>query len=304
MKSKLLPALIAAIGLGAVAAPAQAGVIASSYMAVSNLILLEQTAPNTYVPVDPDPAVGGVNIIGGSRNGQLTATLNGTTVSTSNSVGATATLDLARLDIGAGNPAGQNDSSTVLTQGLGNFASGDLSISGTALGPGATGMTRADASVLGPDNTATSGALITNNVLGLLTFTVTGTKTLGFSFDWTALALAEISNDLLGAGFSTADSSTNFSISVQKQGGALNTIETLACQATAFNVAGANSFANTCGQQGELTNFLTLDSGLYTVQITTKSSANVQAIPEPSSIALAGLGLLGIGASLRRRKQA
>lgn len=304
MKSKLLPALIAAIGLGAVAAPAQAGVIASSYMAVSNLILLEQTAPNTYVAVDPDPAVGGVNIIGGSRNGQLTATLNGTTVSTSNSVGATATLDLPRLDVGAGNPTGQNDVSTVLTQGLGNFASGDLAIAGTALGPGANGFTRADASVLGPDNTATSGALITNNVLGLLTFTVTGTKTLGFSFDWTALALVDISNNLLGAGFSTADSSTNFSISVQKQGGALNVIESLACQATAFNIPGVNSFTNNCGQQGELTNFLTLDSGLYTVQITTKSSANVQAIPEPSSIALAGLGLLGIGASLRRRKQA
>lgn len=296
MKSKLLTALIAAIGLGAVAAPAQAGVIASSYLGINNFLLLQSVNGQLQAPT-------GVSVINDNRNGQLTTTLNGVVVAPpAGSGSATTPLQMPMVQNGSGDNTGQDDTSTVLVQGLGNFAAADLYIAGSAIGLGANGMTRSDASVLGGTNSATSGATITNNILATLTFSLGSTETLGFSFDYVGRALADITSDLFGTD-AAANSNSTFSILVQGTGGVNATIEQLSCQATAFAFAGANSFNNVCSGSA-LTDFLTLNAGTYIVQITQASSAHVQAVPEPSSIALAGLGLLGIGASLRRRKQA
>lgn len=305
MKHKLLAIAIAAAASLMAPLSANAGVVGIADM---NVTALGFTTPP-----------GGLSLLieNESRTGTASANYNGVVAggATANSLTG---FGAAVIDVGYrcagqcataaglynGSMGGlENATNHIGTPGAANYALGDMFISGSALGGSISGQTRANAVSTGPTNSGGANATILNSGVVSGSFTVGTTFTSSLTMGVDAYLQAWV--DPLSAGVSrTASAAYGWNILITDAIG--NVI--LDWDPTELNKGFTSSDAagnglKTYSYAGALSSAVaTFTKGVkYDFTINQSSNATVRDVPEPASIALIGIALLGAGAVTRRR---
>ena len=291
---------------------AQASTVAIADLNIFTLGLFSGTTPFTA-------ANGTLTINTEARTGTAAASFNGVSAvgiglssDSTNTVGGA--LDIKNRcagDCGAGTLAlyaggggfENNTTTHIGTPGTRNFALGDMNISGSTLGGGIQGLTRANASTTGATNKGNGNATILNSAAVVGSFTVGTTFTGRIGVAANAYIQSFVDSILPTKGSATAGYGWNLSIASSDT----------AFVDLFFRPANLNkAFSSTKMAENNLfSNASTLDfsedrtfvSGTtYNFTINQSSNATASEIPEPVSLALVGLGLLAAGVARRSKK--
>ncbi len=195
-----------------------------------------------------------------------------------------------------------------------DFASSDALVDLT--GQGAHAQSRADIALYNDTSgiLSTSGSSISNTISADITFDLAEAGEVSISFDWMSELIAQISADWLAPWFNSevsVDYSLSFSIDGIELADCFADIESQDC-ANYFalggaGVSGSDSAKNEAGQKtttayAHKSTALNLDAGTYTLSVAHVTNAKASHIPEPTTLAVFGLGLLGLAGAARRRK--
>jgi len=197
----------------------------------------------------------------------------------------------------------ENATNHIGTPGTANYALGDMFISGSALGGSISGQTRANAVSTGPTNFGGANATILNSGVVSGSFTVGTTFTSSLTMGVDAYLQAWV--DPLSAGVArTASAGYGWNILITDAiGNVVLDWDPIELNKGFTSSDAAGNALKTYSYAGALSSAVaTFTKGVkYDFTINQSSNATVRDIPEPASIALIGIALLGAGAVTRRR---
>lgn len=298
---------------------AVAAMAVASMSANADVLAMSDLTINSFFVVDRSgaPVTTGITIQSETRRASDTVTYNGVTdfaTASSTTLGVTvdprsscagpACLAVGAPPIGIGYlPA--NDSTTHVKTVTSNYAFGDAFLAGSALSgdAGANAITRADTQSNELNVLADANASVQNGVTTLTTFAVGTTQDLAFALTYNAFVKAFVDTGLL----QQATAGNTWALT-------LSSLSDILFQTFTFNPAELNVgfTSNTPGnnqefeQSGFLTsNFFTVRAGnSYSLRIQQDSQSIIsqqQSIPEPGTLLLTALALIGLGASTLKR---
>ncbi len=303
-------AVAAALGVGA-AGSAQAGVIAQSVLSIFGLTF---NNPDSSVV-----SVGQFSALIFNDSSDITATLNGVSSNSSINSSVFGIMDLPHTFVGAGAGFGQNNYTHNIAQTL-NVARGDTLLAGSPLAGtpvpvGAVARSLAEAQV-SPDASGSTQSNI--GLIATFQFALAASQTVGINFTGLLHLIASLTPDMAIGSNAQASSAWTFEISDGagtvfewtpngQAGGIVGGTEVSdpcdLTQTAAAQLPGQTSVRDCTGAFSAVTGLLTAGT-FYTLNIRHDTTADARAIPEPSVLALLGLGLFGVVAGLRRsRKQ-
>jgi len=303
--------LLAASAL-TVASFANAGVIASSYLEVNNFSLNGVSSSDLTF------------LAPGSREGNTSAQINtGTNLTDGDADSASALGDVDALlacvgdcsVIGLDTPAAENAGAvhwaTGLTNDL-NYSYSDQVVAGNALDGSSTGFTLAESSLSQvPQGNASSNGNIFNEFEAIFRFGGSTNANVNFTLDYVLDMASVLTPDVAFNDYLTATTTafanftvtlTNIGTTAKQQWNIVD--ETLSGRDGAmFNTIfpGSNEKYVNKSENFNSGDFLLEANNAYTLNISQTTTSNVSLVPEPTSIAIFGLGLLGLAGAARRR---
>lgn len=309
-KTLIALAITAALGMSGAA---NAGVLASSTFSITNFLLSDASTGTTLNAFDFASLVA-------NNNANISSNLAGAALAGGAfnlSIFDPTPTDLTRATSGTtvGTPAENNFMVLTPPPTSGNFAHSDQFLGGSSLQlsptlpptTGANAQVRSDVSLTGTGSGAAASNVGLNSTF---TFSLTKDIRIGLNFHGAVdlLAFADV-----GSHFpSNAQASSALTVSLVDAGGNSfinfnNPTGSTGCRLN--NTRTVNAPANGTNAYQCIGDFsgttLLLTAGTeYTFSIRQETAANARLVSEPGVLSLMGLGLLGIGAALRKRKAA
>lgn len=321
---KSLVVALSALACSVAVSQAHAGAIATAKLDITNLTFFKvidgENEGDITLGVDIKAAGGGITNVADTR-----ATLNGVTDTAvgSSSVG-TPTFDVGTSSLGnegfscVGDCSYVNNSLSHLGAGDnltgGSYAVNDIGLSGSVIAIPDVTPSNASAFVLA-ESAVLPGSLPGNegsaqgNVGVSATFEVISqfTGDLGFSFDFDLFLRSALLGEMDSG---SALANVNWALNIRKNNGGANREFTLGGNDQEFqksistNTVGTDFSVNNTGSfAGATTNNFFQSGEEYTLTIAHTVLADSESVPVPATLALVGVGFVGLGFAARRRNK-